>query len=136
MSPSRPGLDDLLRALPSLDRGELFALAAEHGQDPPGHAAAWVVARQVAERDGLAGEVDHLRADIVSWATNLGAITGQEAGTGTADLLLTDARRQAGTAVIDAAVALLLGDRLIEPYRSVLLGPWLRVRGFDADGTE
>jgi hypothetical protein len=37
---------------------------------------------------------------------------------------MADARRAAAFAVLDAAVALLLGARLPEPHRTTLLGPW------------
>jgi len=40
---------------------------------------------------------------------------------------MADARRAAAYAVLDAAVALLLGPRLPEPHRAALLRPWKSV---------
>ena len=45
------------------------------------------------------------------------------------DLLMADARRAAATAVLDAAVALLLGARLSERDRAALVQPWEDVVG-------
>ncbi len=46
-----------------------------------------------------------------------------------ADLLLTDLRRTSAAAVLDAAAALLLGERLGEDDRAARLGPWRAVAG-------
>jgi hypothetical protein len=122
-----PELSALLASLPSLDRGELFGLAAAHHGASVAREAAWAAVRAVVTHHGMERDLDDVRSEVAAWATHLGTITGQEAGAGMTELLMTDARRESATAVLDAAVALLLGVRLGEAHRRVLLGPWQRV---------
>ncbi len=126
-SGSRIELEELFARLPRLDRGELFALAGAHHVRDAAREEAWKSVREVVATDRVEQDLDRLRSEIGAWATHLGSITGQEAGTGTSELLLADARRAAAPAVLDAAVALLLGSRLPERDRTVLLRPWRRV---------
>ncbi len=123
-----PELGALLGCLPRLNRGELFGLAAAHRCPSAAREAAWAEVRAVVAGEGLERELDQVRSEVAGWATHLATITGQEAGAGMTEMLMTDARREAATAVLDAAVALLLGDRLGEEHRRALLGPWRRVR--------
>src|SRR5450830_524619 len=109
-------------------RGESFGLAAAHRRPSAAREAAWAEVRAVVAGEGLERELDQVRSEVAGWATHLATITGQEAGAGMTEMLMTDARREAATAVLDAAVALLLGDRLGEEHRRALLGPWRRVR--------
>lgn len=124
---SNAELDALFDRLPGLDRGELFALAGAHGSRDAAREDAWTAARKVVTDDHLERALDRLRSEVGAWATHLGSITGQEAGSGLSDLLMADARRAAAPAVLDAAVALLLGDRLPERDSEALLRPWNRV---------
>lgn len=120
-------LDALFDRLPGLDRGELFALAGAHGSRDSAREDAWAAVRRAVSADHLERDLDRLRSEVGAWATHLGSITGQEAGSGLSDLFMADARRAAAPAVLDAAVALLLGARLEDHERAVLLGPWNRV---------
>jgi hypothetical protein len=120
-------LDQLFNLLPGLDRGELFALAGAHHAKDPAREDAWKAAHRVVTAAHVERELDQLRSEVGAWATHLGSITGQEAGSGMSDLPMADARRAAAPAVLDAAVAFLLGPRLPERDRAALLRPWRRV---------
>jgi hypothetical protein len=129
MSATVLALDELVARLPNLDRGTLLALAAAHDGPDPDRERAWDDARVVVRRERMEQDLDRLRDDVGRWATRLGAVTGQEAGSGMTELLLADVRRGAAPAVLDAATALLLGDRLTEADREALLRPWRQVVG-------
>ncbi len=122
-------VDDLFARLPNLDRGALLVLAAAHAARDPMRDRAWERARAVVAREHMEADLDDVRNRVARWATSLGAIAGQETGTGMADLLLTDLRRTSAAAVLDAAAALLLGELLGEDDRAALLGPWRAVAG-------
>ncbi len=119
---------DLLEELPYLDRGGLLALAGAQRRDRVARRAAWRAVEGAAARDD-GRDLDRLRHEVAAWATRLGAIVGDEAGSGLADLMLADVRKAAAPTVLDAAVALLYRDDLSESDRAVLLGPWLSVIG-------
>lgn len=116
----------LFDRLPGLDRGELFALAGAHRSNDSARQDAWKAVLEVVAANRAERELDRLRSEVGAWATHLGSITGQEAGSGMVDVLMADARRAAAPAILDAAVALLLGARLTERDRTVLLLPWTR----------
>ena len=124
-----PELEALFARLPLLDRGELLALAGARQPDDPDRETAWASVRDAITASHTERELEQIRSEVGAWATHLGAITGQEAGSGMSDLLMADARRAAATAVLDAAVALLLGARLSERDRAALVRPWEDVVG-------
>jgi hypothetical protein len=123
------GLEALFGRLPSLDQGELFELAGAHDAEDPVRAQAWTSVQEVVSADHLERDLDEVRSEVGAWATRLGTIAGQQIGSGMSNQLLGDARRAAAPAVLDAAVALLLGARLPESERAALLGPWDSVVG-------
>ena len=126
-SKPRSELDDLFDRLPGLDRGELLALAGAHRVKDPAREEAWRAANKVVTADNVERDLDRLRTEVGAWATHLGSITGQEAGSGMSELVMADARRAAAPAVLDVAVAYLLEARLTERDRTALLRPWMRV---------
>jgi hypothetical protein len=117
-------LDALFARLPRLDRGDLLALAAAHAEGDPAREDAWEVVREVVSSDHLEADLDRVRSRVGTWATHLSALTVQQLGAGLSDQLLAEARREAAPAVLDAAVAFLLGSRIAEESRAALLGPW------------
>ena len=119
---------DLLAELPYLDRGELLALAGARKKHQAARRAAWRAVEDAASQDRGRG-LDRLRREVAAWATRLGAIVGDEAGSGLADLMLADVRKAAAPTVLDAAAALLYQDDLSESDRAVLLDPWLSIIG-------
>lgn len=122
-------LNHLFDRLPGLDRGDLFTMAGSHRGAEAARQQAWRAVREVVAASHAERDLDRVRSQVGAWATHLGSITGQEAGSGTSEVLLADARRAAAPAVIDAAVAFLLGPRLSSRDRAALLGPWARVVG-------
>ncbi len=120
---------DLLAELPYLDRGELLALAGAQKRDPVARRAAWRAIESAAGSQDGGRELDRLRHEVATWATRLGAIVGDEAGSGLADLMLADVRKAAAPTILDAAAALMYADDLSEADRAVLLDPWQRVIG-------
>lgn len=118
---------ELLERLPFLGRGELMALAGAQGPGAGARRAAWRSVEAVAgARDG-GRMLDRLRGEVAAWATRLGSIVGDEAGTGLADLRLAELRRAAAPTVLDAAVALMLWEDLSDADRTALLAPWQSV---------
>jgi len=117
-------LDALFDRLPRLDRGDLLALAAEHAEGDPEREAAWETVRQVVSANHLEPGLDEVRVRVGTWATHLSALTVQQLGAGLSDQLLAEARREAAPAVLDAAVAFLLGAMIAEGQRAALLRPW------------
>jgi hypothetical protein len=117
-------LDALFDRLPRLDRGDLLALAAEHAEGDPEREAAWETVREVVSANHLEPGLDEVRVRVGTWATHLSALTVQQLGAGLSDQLLAEARREAAPAVLDAAVAFLLGAMIAEGQRAALLRPW------------
>jgi hypothetical protein len=117
-------LDALFARLPGLDHGELLALAGEHGTEHQAREHAWETVHRVVSAEHVERDLDRIRSQVGSWATQLGSIAGQQIGSGMSDEPMADARRAAAPAVLEAAVAYLLGTRLPEPDRAALLRPW------------
>jgi hypothetical protein len=117
-------LDALFARLPGLDRGDLLALAAEHGAADPAREEAWRTVREVVSAAHMERDLDRVRSKVAEWATHLSALTVQQLGGGLSDQLLAEARREAAPAVLDAAAAFLLGTMLPDPDRATLLRPW------------
>jgi hypothetical protein len=117
-------LDALFARLPGLDRGDLLALAAAHTEGDPAREEAWETVREVVSVHHLEPDLDGVRSRVGTWATHLSALTVQQLGAGLSDQLLAEARLEAAPAVLDAAVAFLLGARIPEGDRAALVRPW------------
>ncbi len=121
-------LDEFLATLPSLRLDEFMVLAAAHRQPDPARDVAWKAARAVIAREGLDAEVEDLRSTIIAWAIQPVSTPTQWAeipmGSGPAE---QDSRRAAAPSLLDAAIALYLGDALDISDRDALLGPWRRL---------
>ena len=120
---------DLLAELRYLDRGELLALAGAQKKEQVARRTAWRAVESAARSQDGGRRLDRVRNEVAAWATRLGAILGDEAGTGLADLMLADVRKAAAPTVLDAAAALMYADDLSEADRAVLFDPWLSVVG-------
>ncbi len=124
-----PALDTFLAELPGLGPSELMMLSA----DPPGGAAMALEqargrARRVAAAAHRSGELDRLRAAIVTWSGANGAASGVYAPVSPpSDLLLADLRTQAMQAILDAAAAIALAGLLDDETRRVLGERWTAV---------
>jgi hypothetical protein len=110
-----------------LDPVQLHAMAAL--RDPSGELE--TAQREVVQRSTLGGWTDDLarvEGTVRDFCSRQLATTGQESGAGMRDVLLTEARRAAGLALIDAAVALIFYDKLSAQALQVLEGPYVAVR--------
>ena len=85
------------------------------------HEEAWAAVRAVGDRDGLSREIDRVRKRAMAWATrgsNVACRTRSATSATWAQVKL-----EAEEAIVDAALAIALGDRLDERTRDdVLLG--------------
>jgi hypothetical protein len=101
--------------------------AAWHSADPQEREDAWKQVRALGRRAALGRRIDEARERALQWAQRPGqTYSDLTLYGGGLDPIWNDARRQAAPAIIDAAVAIVLGDHLDEKSRDVLLGPWLR----------
>ena len=118
-------LDALLARLPSLDHGDLLALAGARGVEDREREGAWKTVRQMVSADHLERELDLVRSEVGAWATRLGPLTVQQLGSAASNESMVDARRDAAPAVLDAAAAYLVGAKLPDRDRASLLRPWV-----------
>ena len=87
------------------------------------HEEAWAAVRAVGDRDDLSKEIDRIRNRALAWSRR---------GSNTIPYRISDditwqqIKGEAGEAVVDAALAIALGDRLEAGPRKTLLEPWLR----------
>jgi hypothetical protein len=124
----------LLIVASELDSGALLMLGAEPSPtEAAEHARARAAARAGVARRGLSSELERVGAEIVRWSGVGGAGSGVYAPVSApGDLLLADLRRQALPALLDAAMALALGDALDPASRETLLVRWQLVTGTGA----
>jgi len=128
MTQTPDALDEFLATIPRLRPDQLMVLAAAHHRPDPARVAAWEAARTAIAREGAGAEIDELRSMIIAWASRPASTPTQWAeipmGNGLAE---QDSRRAAGPALLDAAIALYLGDALDTSHRDALMGPWRRL---------
>jgi hypothetical protein len=121
-----PEMDDFFERLEQLDQAEMMSLgAAWRAADGRAREDAWTTVRAIGARDGLSSEIARVRdraKEFVSRASDLVPLYGLN----DSDLWL-QAKGRAGEAIVDAALAIALGDRLDAASRDALLGPWLFV---------
>ena len=118
-------LDEIVRAAAILDRDQLLALvAARKGADESVLGGAWSEVKTALEVTGLEKEFDRFRNDLVAWARDGRMWRGDEMRGRIDEMELSDLRTEALPALLDAAAALLLADRLDAGTRAVLLGSW------------
>jgi pyruvate/oxaloacetate carboxyltransferase len=87
------------------------------------HEDAWTTVRAVGARDGLTKEIDRVRNKALAWATR-GSNSVPYNRMNDNDTWL-QVKKEAGEAIVDAALAVALGGRLDEASRAILIGPWL-----------
>ena len=87
------------------------------------HEDAWTTVRSIGVREGVTKEIDRVRDRAIAWASR---------GSNTIPYRISDdvtwlkTKIEAGEAIVDAALAVALGNRLDADCRNVLIGPWLR----------
>lgn len=125
MSEHARALAEFIRSLPALDLGRLLALAAAGRSGDEGQRSqAWSAVKRAVELHDLADELDRLRSDLLTWAGSGRMWRGDETAVRVEEFRLSDARLEALPALLDAAAALLLAERIDRKTRRVLLAPW------------
>jgi len=117
-------MDTFFDKLDRMNGEQLLAMQAAWQSTPRReHEQAWAAIRAVGDRAGLSKEIGRLRNKAVAWS---------QRGSNTVpyfrandDYTWLQVKMGAGEAIVDAALAIALGDRLDAASRDVLLGPWL-----------
>lgn len=120
-----PEMDDFFDRLDHFNREQLMALeAAWHSATRPEHEQAWEAVRAVGDRTGLSNEIVRVRNKAMAWSTRgSNSVPYYRVND---DESWLQVKMGAGEAIVDAALAISLGDRLDGATRDTLLGPWLR----------
>ena len=120
-----PQMDAFFDRLDHLNREQLMALeAAWHSTTRPEHEQAWAAVRAVGDRTGLSEEVVRVRNKAMAWSTRgSNSVPYYRVND---DEAWQQVKLGASEAIVDAALAIALGDRLDATARDMLLGPWLR----------
>ncbi|MGD0123241.1 MAG: hypothetical protein ABSC46_11855 [Candidatus Limnocylindrales bacterium] len=119
-----PETDVFFERLDRVTREQLLAMrAAWHSIPSREHEEAWAAVRAVGDRTGLSKEIGRVRNKALAWSSRgLNSVPffhDDEAG-------WLQAKGEASEAIVDAALAVALGDRLDAGTRETLLGPWRR----------
>lgn len=119
-----PEMYAFIARLDRLNEAQLMAMrAAWSAIDRDEHEVAWAEVRAVGAREGLRKEIGRVRNKAMAWASR---------GRNTIPYWGDNDNRQriwleAEEAIVDAALAVALGDRLDAQTREILMAPWLRV---------
>ena len=121
-----PQVELFFEAIDRLEDAELLRLRAVWRQaGKEAHEKAWAEVRAVGERDDLTDAIGKVRDRAVAWAQRG---SNRPAPYLADDRYWLEMKIEASEAIVDAALAVALGDRLDAGTRSALLGPWLSVR--------
>jgi hypothetical protein len=117
-------LDDFFDDLDRLTEVQILSMIASwRSVDRAGHQRAWAAVRAAGERHGVSDEIDRVRESAIAWTmrgSNLPPYQLNNEPSWTA--LKLDAREP----IVDAALAIALGDRLDRAASDALLAPWNR----------
>lgn len=118
-------LRTFLETASHLDRERTRVLAAAwRSADPGARQAAWREVRREADLAGRTDALEALRREIELWGRAAGGSPWTWEWATMTDIDRSDVRRGAMPALLDAAAAILLRDRLSTASVDVLLGPW------------
>jgi uncharacterized protein YfiM (DUF2279 family) len=87
------------------------------------HEDAWTAVRVAGALYGLTEEIDRVRKKALAWSSR-GSNVAPEVRIGQVQNWAV-IKMEAGEAIVDAALAIALGDRLDARHRDLLIGPWL-----------
>ncbi len=110
--------------LDHLNEGQLLGMRAAWQQtDGAAHQEAWAAVRAVGVAQGLTREIDRVRDKALAWASRGSNVVPY---TFSDQITWLQIKMEAGEAIVDAALAVALGDRLDEQSHDVLIEPWRR----------
>jgi hypothetical protein len=120
-----PEMASFFGRLDRLNREQLLAMrAAWHSIPSREHERAWAAVRAVGANEALDGEIGRVRNKAMAWSSRgSNSVPYYRVNDDEAWLQV---KIEAGEAIVDAALAVALGDRLDAGTRDTLLGPWLR----------
>jgi hypothetical protein len=119
-------LDAFFDSLDHLGEIELLAMAAAwRSVDRATHGRAWAAVRAAGDRDGVSDEIGRVRDLALAWATRGSNVPPYQINN---EPTWAREKLQAQEAVVDAALAIALGDRLDHRTSDELLAPWKRAR--------
>jgi hypothetical protein len=125
-----PRLDAFFGALDRLGEVQLLSMRASWmSVGKPAHETAWSAVRAVGARFGLADEIEGVRKRAMAWSSRGHNSIPYRLNN---DENWAQVKLEAEEAVVDAALAIALGDRLDEQSRAILLEPWERARTGEA----
>lgn len=114
--------------LDHLNQEQLLSMrAAWQAVGRQAHEESWTAVRVVGAREGLTREIDRVRDKAIAWATRGSDSVPYNRPNDTESWL--QVKMEASEAIVDAALALALGDRLDAAIHDLLIGPWLRATG-------
>lgn len=117
-------MDDFFEQLDHLNEvGLLNMRAAWNAASRSEHEDAWTAVRAVGALHGLTDEIDRVRKKALAWASR-GSNMAPEVRIGQVQNWSV-IKLEAGEAIVDAALAVALGDRLDARHHDLLIGPWL-----------
>jgi hypothetical protein len=103
--------------------GLLNMRAAWNGTSHTDHEDAWTAVRAAGALYGLTDEIERVRKKALAWSAR-GSNMAPEVRIGQVQNWSV-IKMEAGEAIVDAALAVALGDRLDERHHDLLIGPWL-----------
>jgi hypothetical protein len=113
--------------LDHLNEAQLMGLrAAWQSTSREDHEVAWTTVRAIGAREGLSKEIDRVRNRALAWASRGSNSVPYRHHD---DATWLQLKIEAGEAIVDAALAVALGDRLDADSRGTLIEPWLRATG-------
>jgi len=120
-----PEMDAFFDRLERMNGEQLLAMqAAWHSMTSLKHEEAWAAVRAAGDRAGLTGEIGRVRNKALVWSQRgSNSVPYYRVND---DYSWLQVKMGAGEAIVDAALAIALGDRLDAASRDVLMGPWLR----------
>ena len=110
--------------LDHLTEDQLMSMrAAWRSTSRESHEEAWTAVRSVGVREGLTREIDRVRNRALRWVSRGSNSIPYRISS---DVTWLQIKIEAGEAIVDAALAVALGDRLDPGPRNILIAPWLR----------
>ena len=117
-------LDAFFDSLAHMGEVELLALAAAwRSVDRATHERAWAAVRTAGDRDGISPEIGRVRDLAMAWAARGSNVPPYQFNN---EPTWAREKLDAQEAVVDAALAIALGDRLDHRTSDELLAPWKR----------